>query len=115
MALVATEQITLNGGRLVDQVRVGAFVFMALALMLFVLTGGRSARRYPELNDELVRANRASALRLGYVSVMLALIGVYVAMLLTPIDVQKYLPLLVAFGVVVPSLRFAMLERVGTK
>lgn len=114
-ALVATEQITLNGGRLVDQVKVGAFVFMALALMLFVLTGGRSARRYPELNDELVRANRASALRLGYVSVMLALIGVYVAMLLTPIDVQKYLPLLVAFGIVVPSLRFAMLERVGTK
>jgi heme A synthase len=113
--LAATEQITLNGGRTVDQVKVGAFVFMALALMLFILTGGRRARRFPELNDELVRANRASALKLGYASLMLVLIGVYVAMLLTPLDIGKFMPLFIAFGIVVPALRFALLERVGAK
>ena len=113
--LAATEQITLNGGRTVDQVKVGAFVFMALALMLFILTGGRRARRFPELNDELVRANRASALKLGYASLMLVLIGVYVAMLLTPLDISKFMPLFIAFGIVVPALRFALLERVGAK
>jgi hypothetical protein len=113
--LAATEQITLNGGRTVDQVKVGAFVFMALALMLFILTGGRRARRFPELNDELVRANRASALKLGYASLMLVLIGVYVAMLLTPLDIRKFMPLFIAFGIVVPALRFALLERVGAK
>jgi hypothetical protein len=113
--LAATEQITLNGGRAVDQFRAGAFVLLALAFMLFLLTGGRGARRHPELNDELVRANRAGALKLGYVSLMLALIGVYVAMLLTPLDVSKFLPLFIAFGIVVPAMRFALLERIGTK
>lgn len=110
---MSTEQITLDGGRADVQVKVGAFVFMAL--MLFVLTGGRSARRYPEINDELVRAYRASALKLGYISVMLALIGIYVAMPLTPLDVYKFMLLFVAFGIVVLALRFAMLERSGMK
>ena len=113
--LAATEHITLNGGRAVDQVQVGAFVAIALALMLFVVAGGRRARSNPAMNDELVRANRASALRLGYVATMLALIGAYVAMLLTPLDIRKFMPLFIAFGVVVPALRFALLERVGTK
>ena len=113
--LAATEHVTLNGGRLVDKVQVGAFVFLALALMLNVLTGGRRSRKYPAMNDELVRANRASALKLGYVVTMLALIGVYVAMLLTPLDVYKYIPLLVTFGVVIPALRFSVLERRGEK
>lgn len=111
--LAATEQITLNGGRAVDQFRVGAFVFLALVFLIFLLTGGRW--RAPAYNDELVRANRASALKLGYVSLMLVLIGVYVAMLLTPVDVYKFMPLFIAFGIVVPALRFAMLERVGMK
>ena len=113
--LAATERVTLNGGRMVDDVQIGAFVAFAAALMLFVLTGGRGARKYPAMNDELVRANRAAALRLGYVATMLALIGVYVAMLLTPLDIRKFMPLFIAFGVVVPALRFSLLERVGTK
>jgi hypothetical protein len=113
--LAATEHVTLNGGRTVDRVQVGAFVAFALALMLFVLTGGRRARKYPQMNDELVQANRASALKLGYVVTILALIGVYVAMLLTPIDVFKYIPILITFGLVVPALRFSLLERRGEK
>ena len=113
--LAATEHVTLNGGRLVDKVQVGAFVFLALALMLNVLTGGRRSRKYPAMNDELVRANRARALKLGYVVTMLALIGVYVAMLLVPLDVYKYIPLLVTFGIVVPALYFSVLERKGEK
>jgi hypothetical protein len=113
--LAATEHVTLNGGRSVDQVQVGAFVAFALALMLFVLTGGRRAKKYPQMNDELVQANRASALKLGYVVTMLALIGVYVAMLLVPMDVTKYIPLLITFGIVVPALRFSLLERSGEK
>jgi hypothetical protein len=113
--LAATEHVTLNGGRLVDKVQVGAFVFLALALMLNVLTGGRRSRKYPAMNDELVRANRARASKLGYVVTMLALIGVYVAMLLVPLDVYKYIPLLVTFGIVVPALYFSVLERKGEK
>jgi hypothetical protein len=111
--LAATEQIALNGGRAVDQFRVGAFVVFALALLMFLLTGGR--KRSPQMNDELVRANRASALKLGYVSLMLVLIGVYVAMLLTPLEIGKFMPLFIAFGVAVPALRFAILERVGSR
>jgi len=111
--LAATEHVTLNGGRAVDKVQVGAFVVFALALLRFILTGGRRSRKYPAMNDELVQANRASALKLGYVVTILALIGVYVAMLLTPLDVFKYIPLLITFGIVVPALRFSLLERKG--
>lgn len=112
--LAATDQIVLNGGRLVDQFRVVAFVVMALFFLVFLLTGGRGARRHPALNDELVQANRASALKLGYAALVVALVAVYVVSLLTPINVASVLPLFIAFGIAVPALRFAMLERSGT-
>lgn len=110
--LAATEQVTLHGGRLVDQFRVWSFVVLALAFLAFLVTGGRRAR---EIDDELVRANRASAIKHGYVALILVLVGVYVARLLVPFDVMTVVPVLIAFGIVVPALCFAVLERRGAE
>jgi len=111
--LSAMQRQQLHGIRLVDQVQITAFAFFAFALMMVVLTGGRWSRKHPALNDELVKANRSSALRLGYIVVMTALIALFVGAEFKLLDVADYMPIVITLGTIVPALRFALLERRG--
>lgn len=113
IVLRAMQQQQLHGFRLVDQVQITAFALFAFALMVAVLTGGRWARRHPVLNDELVRANRASALRLGYIAVMTALLALFVGSEFKLVETADYMPIVITLGAVIPAIRFALLERRG--
>ena len=69
--------------------------------------------RDPALEDELVRANRASAARFGFWTLMLGAAVAFVAALFTPITVVQAAPLLVSAGAAVAGLRFAIREARG--
>jgi hypothetical protein len=110
--LNATHRVVdLHGTRAVDLVQIGGFILVVLAFLYFNLTGGLRARGNPALNDELVRANRARALWTGYLVVVLLLVAGYLALLFAPASLGAILPVLIVCAVVVPGLRFAMLER----
>ena len=112
-AQVSLDRIAAHQGRAVDMVRAGAFVALALVLMIVVLTGGRWSASDPATNDELVRLNRARALRVGYIVLMLAVIATYAAMLVVPVDFAAIVPALVLLGAVAPAVSFSYLERRG--
>ena len=65
----------------VDHVRIGAWVLMT-AVILFVLNSGgfwfRPARVRAMLDDEITRANRASAMHWGFLAAILAGVVIYV-------------------------------------
>ena len=111
--VAATDHIAAHGARAMDVFRVGSFLVIALGAIVFVLTGGPRALGVPAMNDELVRANRAKALRLGYVAFALATMALYAVSLFIPVDFAEVLPALITVGVVVPVLSFALLERNG--
>jgi hypothetical protein len=103
-----------DGTRLVDQVRIGAWVAMS-ALILLVLTSGgfwfRKAEVRAMLNDEGTRANRASALGTGFVCAMLSAMVIYVMRGAWEFSVGEVIHLIVTAGLFSALIRFALLER----
>lgn len=103
-----------DGARLVDQVRIGAWVAMS-AIILFVLTTGgfwfRAAPVRALLNDEGTLANRAAALSTGFISAMLSAILLYVMQGAWEFSVGEAIHLIVTAGLVSALIRFAVLER----
>jgi hypothetical protein len=101
-------------GRVVDQVRAGAWVLLAAALLAVVLTGGfwlrpRAVRALME--DELTRANRASAVRFAFAATMIAAMALYAALPFLALDSRATIHVLVSIGLVTALIRFAVLER----
>jgi 4-amino-4-deoxy-L-arabinose transferase-like glycosyltransferase len=86
----------------------------ALAVLHAIL----SSRRRPVLeipegidfNDELVRAMRLKAARTGLIAVMIGVAASYVWILYHPLDATKILPWILAAGVLVPAISFAVLH-----
>ncbi|MFC4294250.1 hypothetical protein ACFO0A_04170 [Novosphingobium tardum] len=105
-----------GGERIVDHVRVGAWVVMS-AVVLFVLTTGgfwfRGSELRAMLNDESTRANRAAALELGFVLAMATGIVLYVAQGAWQLTVGESIHLIVTAGLFAALLRFSSLERRG--
>lgn len=99
--------------RAVDWVRLAAFLILALVLALRSTTSFSFLGRNPVLDDELTRANRASAARVGFWALMLGVIAAYVAAAFEPLNVREVAPLLVALGASAATLRFAILEGRG--
>ncbi|NOU04363.1 MAG: hypothetical protein HOO94_12000 [Novosphingobium sp.] len=103
-----------DGARLVDQVRIGAWVAMS-AVILFVLTTGgfwfRTAPVRALLNDEGTLANRAAALSTGFISAMLSAILLYVMQGAWEFSAAEAIHLIVTAGLVSALIRFAVLER----
>ena len=99
--------------RNVDYVRVGALMTLALVLAVRATTSFRLLNRHPEIDDELTRANRASAAVWGYWAVMLGLGGALIASFTWPLDVVGVATGFILFGAVVAGLRFVFLERAG--
>lgn len=100
--------------RLVDQVKLSAWLVWAVALMALLAAGGgwlrtRSVRAL--LNDEVAQANRATAFMWGFWAAMLIAITLYFTTLFAPLDAREAIHVILTAGVGTALLRFGMLER----
>jgi hypothetical protein len=99
--------------RLVDGVRVGAILLLALVVALRSTTSFTLMRRVPALDDELTRANRASAAAWGFWALFAALILAFAASFFLHLHVAEVAPAVLVIGAAAAGLRFVWLERQG--
>ena len=100
--------------RLVDHVKIGAWLILSIVLLLALVTGGfwlKPKRVRALMDDDATRANRASALGLGFVVTMASAILLYALNLVEPISGREAIHLLTTIGIVTALLRFFYLER----
>lgn len=103
-----------DGSRAVDQVRIGAWVAMSLLILAILCTGGflfRAPAVRALIEDEVTRANRASALSTGFVCTMLTAIVCYVMRGAWEFSVGEVIHLVVTAGLFSALIRFSFLER----
>ena len=102
------------GTRPVDHFKIGAWAAISAVLLAALITNGFWLRK-PELramlNDELSRAHRADALRIGFVLAMIAGIILYVVGTAVPLSDREVIHLIVSVGIGAALIRFGMLER----
>jgi hypothetical protein len=99
--------------RLVDGVRVGAILLLALVVAVRSTTSFRFGARVPALDDELARANRASAAGWGFWALMTALVAASAAGFWQRLSVVEVAPAVLVIGAAAAGLRFVFLERAG--
>ena len=100
--------------RVVDYVRIGAWYLLALVILAALLTGGfwlkpKAVRALME--DDVTRANRADALRLGFGLAMAAAIGLYAVSGPGGLTAREVIHIIVSVGLGASMLRFGFLER----
>jgi len=100
--------------RTVDHVKVGAWLVLSVVLLLALATGGywfksRSVRAL--LDDEVTRANRASAMKLGFITTMATAFVVYALIPFEPVSARDAIHLIVTIGIATALVRFGMLEK----
>ncbi|HEX8644871.1 MAG TPA: hypothetical protein VF702_13255 [Allosphingosinicella sp.] len=103
-----------DGTRTVDLVRIGAWLFLSAVLLVLLITGGallRSRNVRNLLNDDVTRANRSEALRLGFIATMLGGMTLYVISLFEPVSGREAIHLLMTVGIAGALIRFGYLER----
>lgn len=100
--------------RVVDYVRIGAWMAMSLVILFAVLTGGFWFRK-PEVramvNDEVTRANRGRAMEAGFLAAMIAGIALYPFKGVLELTAGEAIHLIVSAGILAMLMRFAVLER----
>lgn len=113
-AMTAFSNATPGEWRNVDIVRVSAFLFLALVLGLRSTTAFSLVGRNAALDDELTRANRATAARVGFWALLLSAMACFIAnMLGLEMSVAEALLAIIAAGAISAAIRFSMLERRG--
>ena len=104
---------SLDGGRPVDTVRIGAWAVMSAALLIALITGGGLLRK-PELraliNDETSRAHRSDALSWGFVVAIITGIVLYVIGS-GEVGQRQSIHLIVSLGIATALVRFGWLEK----
>jgi hypothetical protein len=103
-----------NLTRTVDHVKVSAWLVLTIVLLAALWTGGfwlRSRAVRALMDDEVTRANRASALSLGFLLSMVAAIILYIVAMVQPIGIKLALHTIVTAGITGALIRFGMLER----
>jgi magnesium-transporting ATPase (P-type) len=103
-----------DSGRLVDHVKLSAYIFWCVILLAFIGTGGgwiqpRAVRVI--LNDESTIAHRRQAMAWGYWAAMGAALGCYVVSLFEPMSAREAIHTVLSLGIVTAILNFAFLER----
>jgi hypothetical protein len=101
-------------GRAVDYVRIGAWYLLALTILAALLTGGfwlKSKAVRALMEDDVARANRADALRLGFSLAMAAAIGLYAVSGPGGLTARVVIQIVVSAGLGASMLRFGFLER----
>jgi hypothetical protein len=100
--------------RMVDHVKVGAWLLLSVVLLLALATGGfwlkpRAVRAL--MDDEVTRANRAEAFRIGFLVTMIAGIGLYFLDQLAPMSGREAVHILVTIGIATALIVFGALEK----
>jgi hypothetical protein len=113
--ITAVETLTERGGawRFIDYARLFAILVLALLISVRATTNFTLTRRVPECDDELTRANRASAATWGYWGFFVALLAALGASFVLPVRLQELAPAVLVCGVAFAGLRFVLLERRG--
>jgi len=105
--------------RTVDHVKLSAWSFWVLALLVLITTGGgwfRGAEVRRLLNDELTRDNRARAQATGFLLAVLSGLAVFVVnQYIEPVSTLDAIHLILSFAVGGAVLRFGLLERRGAR
>ena len=106
-----------EGTRLVNYIAIGGWLALSIVLLsgLAGFDWFKSAPIRALTNDEGTRANRAEALRLGFLATMVAAILLYILSLFEPLGVRAAIHVLMTAGIAVALLRFGMLERRALK
>lgn len=99
--------------RLIDGARLSAVLLLSLVVAIRATTNFTLRRREPALDDELTRANRASAAAWGFWALMLASLALAVARVLWPVGLVDLAPGLIVIGAAAAGMRFIFLERAG--
>ena len=99
--------------RTVDHVKIGAWLILSIVLLLVLTTGGlfKSRNVRALLDDDVTRANRADALKLGFVTTMISAFAIYGLLAFEPISARDAIHLLVTIGIATALVRFGLLER----
>ena len=100
--------------RLVDNVKIGAWLLLSIVLLLALATGGfwlKPKRVRALMDDDTARSNRAQALGLAFLVTMTVAILLYGVNLYEPMSGQETIHLLVSVGIVTGLFRFVYLER----
>lgn len=100
--------------RIVDHVKVGAWLVLSLVLLLALATGGfwfKSKAVRALMDDEVTRANRAEAFRIGFLVTMIAGIALYFLDQLAPMRGREAIHILVTVGIATALIAFGALER----
>jgi len=100
--------------RLVDQVKIGAWLLLSVVLLLTLATGGfwlKPKRVRALMDDDAARSNRAQAQGLAFLVTMAAAILLYGFNLYEPMSGKETIHLLVSVGIVTGLFRFVYLER----
>lgn len=103
-----------NLTRTVDHVKVSAWLVLTVVLLAALWTGGfwlKSRTVRALMDDEVTRANRASALSLGFLLSMMACIILYIVAMVEPVGIKLALHTIVTAGMFGALIRFGMLER----
>ncbi|MBA3675818.1 MAG: hypothetical protein H0W74_00220 [Sphingosinicella sp.] len=103
-----------EGARTVDHVKISAWLVLSIALLLALTTGGswfKSAKVRELMNDEVTRANRTEAFRVGFLGTMTAAIGLYFVSMFEAVDGREAIHILMTIGIAAALLRFGFLER----
>ena len=116
LAQQATFFSALGNGprRFVDDFKIAAWVVLSIMLLLGIATKGfwLERKEVRELIDEEgTRANRAQAMRAGFVFACLAALGAYALDKFQPISVGEAAQLVLSLGLGAALVRFGMLER----
>jgi hypothetical protein len=109
-AMTVTPADTLRN---VDIVRIVGFVALALVLAVRSTTAFSLIGRNAVLDDELTRANRASAARVGFWAMFLAAIVILAVSFIDAVTPMQIIPVLLGAGAVSAALRFVVLEGRG--
>ena len=102
--------------RLVDQIRITGWLALTAVILAALVTGGfwfkpRAVRAL--MDDDVTRANRASALTLGFVFAISTAIVLYAVEAFAPgsVATREAIHVIVTLGLFAALLRFGLLER----
>lgn len=109
--------ITIRSGpahRAVDQVKISAWLVLSAVLLMAIATNGfwfqpREVRSM--IDDELTRANRNDAMRLGFIFAMLTCIVLYFITMFEPVNGRDAVHIVMSDGLGAALIRWGWLER----
>lgn len=99
--------------RAVDRVQIAAYAFWSISLLVLLATGGglfRSRAVQDLLSDELTRAHRGFAYAVGFWTIILVCLALYITSLFQPLGLIAVLHMLLTSGVFASCITFAVLE-----